>query len=124
MKDLFCARCQTVTPHQGAVDANGEFLFTCQNEVLDNGGQVVLCERFIKFPADTDKEQFAVLAEKHRVQNVGQVSLEAQEAKLDEILGDTSEVISEPEVQAPIETPEVEEVPVVEEVTETPAPTE
>ena len=76
-KDIFCSKDQILTPHKGEIDANGEFLFTCQNEG---------CDRFIKLPSDTTPEDFNSLAEAHKAANEGQVSVEAQEKKLAEIM--------------------------------------
>jgi hypothetical protein len=77
MKDIFCTKEQKVTAHKGEVDANGEFLFTCQTED---------CGRFVKFPADTNVEQFNQMLAVHEEQNKGQVSVEAQEARLQALL--------------------------------------
>ena len=77
-KDIFCSKHQAVTPHKGEIDANGEFVFTCQNED---------CDRFVKLPADTTPEDFNNFVKVHEKSNEGQVSIEAQEKKLAEILG-------------------------------------
>lgn len=82
MKDLFCVNEQLVTPHEGAVDGNGEFIFTCS---------IPECGRFVKFPADTDKDSFKVLVEKHEENNIGQVNIEIQQAKLAELIGSEEE---------------------------------
>lgn len=95
-KDLFCARCQQVTSHKGEVDSNGEFLFTCT---------VSECGRFIKFPGDTNIEEFNKLVEVHQETNVGQVDLEKQNEKLAVLLGLSTE-------SAPTVTTEAESVPV------------
>lgn len=81
MKDIFCAKCQAITPHKGEVDQNGEFIFYCQNVVDD-----VACDRFLKFPSDVTVESFNSLIEQHHEANVGQVSLEKQEEKLTTLL--------------------------------------
>lgn len=85
MKNIFCANEQKLTPHKATVDANGEYVFTCA------------CGRFLKLPADTKdfEKVFAV----HEKANTGQVSIEAQEKKLAELMEEV-----EPEVE-----PEVEE---------------
>jgi hypothetical protein len=97
MRDLFCAKCQKVTPHKGVVDANGEFLFTCQT-ILDPAelpGEVVRCDRFIKFPADTTPVAFEELVTAHELGNTGQVILDGQEKILSLILENkTAEVES------------------------------
>lgn len=80
MKDIFCTKEQKVTQHIGTIDANGEFLFSCLTED---------CGRFIKFPATTTKEEFETLINVHQEQNTGQVSLEEQEKKLKEIVGES-----------------------------------
>jgi hypothetical protein len=87
-KDIFCAKDQIVTPHKGAIDAGGEFVFTCQNEG---------CDRFIKLPADTDPQDFNTFVEAHKAANEGQVSIEAQEKKLAEIMA------SKPEDEEPVD---------------------
>ena len=80
-KELFCANCQAVTVHNAAVDGNGEYVFTCSTED---------CGRFLKLPADvTTKLEATILFEAHAVQNEGQLTVEAQEKKLDSILGET-----------------------------------
>lgn len=87
-KDIFCTKDQIITPHKGEIDANGEFVFTCQNEG---------CDRFIKLPADTDPESFKTFVEVHQASNEGQVSIEAQEKKLAEIMGTEPAKPEEPE---------------------------
>lgn len=94
MKDIFCANCQKVTPHKGSVDANGEFLFECQNELepavaASEGVEAkpaVLCTRFVKFPADTTPETFATYLNAHQASNAGQVKIEVQEKRLADLL--------------------------------------
>lgn len=88
IKQIFCANEQTATPHKGEVDGNGEFVFTCQNEG---------CRRFIKFPSDVTPEQFNQLLDLHEQHNTGQVSVEAQNKKLEALLG---------ALEAPASTPE------------------
>lgn len=95
MKDLFCAKEQTMTPHMGAVDSNGEYVFTCSTEG---------CSAFVKFPADTTPEKLDELIAVEAEANAGQVSVEAQEATLSVMLGETNpEVIVDEE---PEEVPE------------------
>lgn len=72
MKKLFCANEQSVTEHQASLSPDGEFVFTCA------------CGRFVKFPADA--ENIEELIAKHEETNKGQVSIEAQEAKLAALL--------------------------------------
>lgn len=75
-KDLFCSNCQEVTLHNAEVDSNSEYVFTCE-----------VCGRFLKLPADVDsKEKADELFAKHEESNVGQISIEAQEKKLGELL--------------------------------------
>lgn len=76
-KDIFCAKCQEITPHTGTVDGNGEFVFSCTTPD---------CGRFVKFPAEMNKKDFTVLTGEHQAQNEGQISIEAQEKKLSEIM--------------------------------------
>lgn len=92
MKDIFCARCQMITPHSGVVDVNGEYLFTCTNVITEatDKDEAVVCDRFIKYPADISKEDFETKLVEHEEQNVGQVSLEEQEKKLLELVGETN----------------------------------
>jgi hypothetical protein len=104
MKDIFCSKCQLVTPHQGVVDANGEFVFTCTNAV-----DGVACDRFVKFPADTTPESFAAYLIAHQAANEGQVSVEAQEKMLATLLGDLP--TASPDVQVPAEDTAVSEAP-------------
>lgn len=83
-KELYCANCQELTVHNATVDGNGEYVFTCTTED---------CGRFLKLPADVaTKTQAQELFEAHATQNEGQLTVEAQEKKLDSILGE-----SEPE---------------------------
>ena len=46
----------------------------------------VFCDRFVKLPAETTPEDFNKFTEVHQVSNEGQVSVEAQEKKLAEIM--------------------------------------
>lgn len=72
-KNIFCAKCQKDTPHIGSVDANGELVFTCSTTG---------CGRFVKLPADVTPADAETYFASHKKENEGQVSLEAQEAKL------------------------------------------
>lgn len=81
-KDIFCAKEQTITPHTGDVDGNGDFVFTCANV----GADEVRCDRFVKFPGTATKEELESLIVNHQEKNVGQVSLAAQEAVLDAVI--------------------------------------
>lgn len=85
LKDMFCVKEQKVTSHKGSVDHNGEFLFECQTDG---------CDRFVKFPADTDPAAFEETLVKHEAANAGQISLEGQEIKLAELIagGNAEEV--------------------------------
>jgi hypothetical protein len=90
-KELFCANCQLVTVHNATVDGNGEYVFTCTTED---------CGRFIKLPAEVaTKEEADKLFEAHAEQNEGQMTVEAQEKKLDGILGEiaTEETVTDTE---------------------------
>lgn len=80
-KDIFCAKCQGVTSHRGEVDQNGEYVFYCTN-VIDG----VECDRFFKLPATTTTEEFKAQLTVHEESNVGQVSIEAQEKALAEMM--------------------------------------
>ena len=71
-----------MTPHTGKVDANGEFVFTCSTKE---------CGSFVKFPADTTAEKLDELIAIEAEANTGQVSVEAQENTLKEMLGETEE---------------------------------
>ena len=81
IKDIFCTNCQTVTSHKAEIDQNGEFVFTCLNLIGE-----VECGRFVKFPTYITKEQFNEGIAKIETDNAGQVSVEVQEAILDELL--------------------------------------
>lgn len=74
-KKAFCAGHQEVTDHEVTIDANGEYLFTCE------------CGRFFKIPADSDKAAITAFLSKHEKTNKGQLSVEevekANKAKLD-----------------------------------------
>lgn len=98
-KELFCANCQAVTIHSATVDGNGEYVFTCQTP-MENADGGVICGRFLKLPADVaTKEQADKLFETHAVENEGQMTTEAQEKKLDDILGTepVTETLGNPE---------------------------
>lgn len=82
MKDIFCVKEQETTPHEGKIDVNGEFLFTCSTED---------CGSFIKFPADTTPEKLDELIALEAETNQGQVSVEKQEATLKAMLGEDTE---------------------------------
>lgn len=110
LKDIFCANCQIVTSHNGEVDGNGEFVFTCQNLLTNAKGEESICERFVKFPADVKKEEFPVLVEAHKDANEGQVSLEKQNEKLADLLGVTLKDVET--ATPPAETPEAPVEPV------------
>lgn len=90
-KELYCANCQALTVHNAEVDGNGEYVFTCTTEN---------CGRFLKLPADVaTKTEAEKLFEAHAVQNEGQLTVEAQEKKLDSILGESEPVeAGEPEL--------------------------
>lgn len=78
MKDLFCVKEQKTTAHEGKVDFNGEFVFTCGD-----------CGSFVKYPADTTPEKLDELIAIEEEQNKGQVNIEGQEDTLKEMLGDS-----------------------------------
>ena len=86
-KDIFCAKCQQVTSHRAEVDPNGEYIFYCTNVIDD-----VECDRFLKLPATTTKEDFKAQLAVHEESNVGQVSVEAQEKALAEMMAEDEEV--------------------------------
>jgi hypothetical protein len=75
-KDLFCAKEQEVTPHKVAVDMNGDFLFACESEG---------CDRFVKFPGDLSPDELEQRMADHHENNAGQVSLEDQSKKLENL---------------------------------------
>lgn len=77
MRDIFCSNCQKITQHKGAIDNNGEFVFTCQ---IDN------CGSFLKFPASTSKTEFEELIKKNEEANKGQISIAEQEERLETLL--------------------------------------
>lgn len=89
-KTIFCAACQEDTLHTASIDANGEFVFECQNvltpEEKDDAGNItqaaVLCDRFVKLPADITPDQAADYFAAQKASSSGQVSLEGQELKL------------------------------------------
>jgi hypothetical protein len=86
MKNIFCAKCQEVTPHKGTLSPSGEFVFHCQNVMEEDGYGRQVGHSFLKFPADTTPEQLDELIQKERENAEGQVSVEAQEARLAEML--------------------------------------
>jgi len=91
---IFCANCQTETPHTGEVDLNGELVFTCQTEG---------CGRFIKVPAGMTAEEIHAHFADHKEANVGQVSVAASHAALEDVFaiaGVSSEEPTEEETPA------------------------
>lgn len=72
---LFDAKLQREVLFTGSVDSNGEFVFKSTES-----------ETFLKFPASTKPEQFAELAEKNKHDNLGQVTVEAQESMLEALI--------------------------------------
>lgn len=89
-KDIFCAKCQEVTSHRGEVDSNGEYIFYCTNTVED-----VECDRFLKLPATMTKTEFNERLTVHEESNKGQVSIEAQEKMLAEMVKEDEEQTEE-----------------------------
>lgn len=79
IKNVFCAKEQIVTPHAGAVDGNGEFVFTCETPE---------CGRFIKLPADTDLLAFNTYSEAHKIVNAGQIDIGDQQKKLEKLFAE------------------------------------
>jgi len=77
--DVFCARCQTDTAHTGAVDLNGELVFTC-----------IECGGFVKVPAGMTASEIKAHFKEHKEHNVGQVSVQGSIDTLDEVMGDVS----------------------------------
>lgn len=73
--EIFCANCQEDTAHTGAVDLNGELVFTC-----------TVCDRFIKVPAGMSAADIKKHFEAHREANVGQVSIQPSHDTLDELM--------------------------------------
>lgn len=114
IKQIFCANCQQVTTHKGSLDVNnGEFIFECQNVITpavvdpttnQETSPAVICDRFLKFPADTTVEDFPTLLQKHQEANQGQVSLEGQEVKLQEFIdAPSAPVDTQPADAAPVD---------------------
>lgn len=78
-KLVFNTRTQQMEEAVVTIDGNGEFLFT-----FEDGS-------FFKLPATVTAEEVTDLLQAHKEGNEGQISLEAQEKVLDEILGETEE---------------------------------
>jgi hypothetical protein len=110
MKELFCVKCGTFTPHTGAVDQNGEFIFHCQNTVKDAEGDIVVdaqgnpvrCDMFVKFPRVANKAELLAKMEAHAEVNKAVVEAvqghKEQQNILADVLADGTEVtISENE---------------------------
>lgn len=79
---IFCANCQKETPHTGAVDLNGELVFTCTSEG---------CGRFIKVPAKMSAADIHAHFAEHKEANVGQVSIAESYAALDDVFATAEE---------------------------------
>jgi len=76
MKDAFCPKEQKITKHKASLDLNGDFVFTCQSKD---------CGSFFKISSTIKDLDKALKAEEEG--SKGQVSIEAQEAKLAAMLG-------------------------------------
>lgn len=105
-KDIFCTKCQEVTPHTGKVDNNGEFVFTCTAVMVPNprAGETKdtpkeVGHAFIKFPGNMAPEDIEAKIEENQVVNEGEVSIEDQENKLNTLMGITTknEVVEDDE---------------------------
>lgn len=81
-KDAFDPKLQKVVPFEVSIDNNGELLF-----------QSTESDSFFKLPANIEKDQLNELLAKHQSDNEGQVSLEAQEKALDDLLSDDDDEI-------------------------------
>lgn len=79
MKKIFCAICQDDTEHAGKVDGNGELVFTCS-----------VCKGFIKLPVGMTAKEVEEHLVKHKEANMGQVSVEASESVLKEVMGQSN----------------------------------
>lgn len=75
-KLIFCANDQSEEKHVITIDGNGEFVCTCEK-----------CGRFLKFAANTKEELLGQL-ETHKTANEGQLTVDALQKKLDEMIPD------------------------------------
>ena len=82
-KNVFCSNCQAVTAHGASLSPIGEIVFTCD------------CGRFVKFAGDLSKKEIEALLVKHEEVNKGQISVEAVEKKLNELLDSEEEEVKE-----------------------------
>lgn len=82
---IFCTKCQEETTHIGHTDDNGEFVFECLNKMDEVDGRDVP-HHFVKFPADTNPDEFVTLLEKHMKHNEGQISVAKQNQKLKDLV--------------------------------------
>ncbi len=80
---VFCANCQKDTPHTGAVDLNGELVFTCTTDG---------CGRFIKVPAKMSAGDIHAHFAEHKEANTGQVSIAESFAALDDVFATAEEM--------------------------------
>lgn len=71
---VFCANEQIDTDHALDINSNGEITLTCK------------CGRFLKLPGNTDGPGFKAFIAAHKAANMGQISLDAIEAKKAELL--------------------------------------
>lgn len=71
-KKIFCANCQEVTDHNLSLGTD-ELHCTC-----------AICERLVKFPSG-NKEELNALIKAHKEANVGQVTQESLDKKLEEL---------------------------------------
>lgn len=74
IKNAFCANEQAITPHEVSLEINGELLLTCG------------CGRFIKFPVGLEASGIDEYLKKHEEHNTGQVSIEAQEKIIEDLI--------------------------------------
>ncbi len=80
---VFCANCQKETPHIGAVDLNGELVFTCTSDG---------CGRFIKVPTKMSATDIHAYFAQHKEANTGQISIAESYAALDDVFATAEEM--------------------------------
>lgn len=89
LKDIYCTKCQDVTPHAASMDDNGEFVFHCtaKTEVDPKDETKQVYHHFFKVKADIEPEEFEALVDLHQAHNEGQVQVAKQQDKLKALLG-------------------------------------
>ena len=96
MKNIFCTICAQVTPHQGLVDGNGEFVFGCTAVMVEDKDGNSVPHHFVKFPPVGSAQELEEMITEHQAINqpVAEAAASANEQRaiLNEVLQDGTQV--------------------------------